>query len=88
MKMAQISVHSLWHYIWEIKTGAQIPRPHRTGPAPDEMNIINTLYAGKKGWGGSNLAYCIGRASNVMVGIAVRGSVCHTEPCKARMSGR
>lgn len=21
VKMAQISVHSLWHYIWEIKTG-------------------------------------------------------------------
>lgn len=49
------------------------------------MNIINKLYTGEKK---SNLAYCIGRATNVMVGIVVRARVCHTEPCKARMSGR
>lgn len=41
-------------------------------PRPDEMNRINKLYAGKKGGKKSNLAYCIGRAGNVMVGIVVR----------------
>lgn len=90
VKMAQISVHSLWHYIWEIKTGGQILWSRRNSPATDEMNIINKLYAGKEEGGKkkSNLAYCIRRATNVMVGIVVRGSVCHKEPCKARMSGR
>lgn len=78
--------YSLWHYIWEIKTAEQILWFHRNSPATNEMNIINKLYAGERKKK-SNLAYCIGRATNVMVGIVVRGSVCHTEPCKARMSG-
>lgn len=71
VNMAQISVQSLWHYIWGIKTDGQTLWFHKDTQAHkwNEMNIMNNCMRGKKKLKKKiNLAYCIRRSSNVMVG--------------------
>ncbi len=65
--MAQISVHSLWHYICEIKTEEQTLRFYKNIPATDEMNIMNYCMPVKEL--GKKQFSILHASTNVMVGM-------------------